>query len=80
MHMADETSRDLASDDEYVEAQQTGEGYVFGETFGAKPVGYAIVDGQAVFEGDIILGAVEEMEAGRRLGGMCFQHRHPLPA
>jgi acylphosphatase len=37
-------------------------GFVFGETFGYKPVQYSELDGLAVFEGDIVLGSVEEME------------------
>jgi hypothetical protein len=34
--------------------------------FDIKPVTYAAVDGMAIFEGDIALGSVEEMEAIRR--------------
>jgi hypothetical protein len=33
-----------------------------GETFAAKAVRYAVVDGLAIFEGDIVLGTVEEVE------------------
>ncbi|MEP7294530.1 MAG: M12 family metallopeptidase, partial [Chloroflexota bacterium] len=36
--------------------------YIFGATFGLKQVTYSAIDGLAVFEGDIILGSVEEME------------------
>ncbi|GAA3393632.1 M12 family metallopeptidase [Cryptosporangium minutisporangium] len=43
--------------------QSTGTGYVFGETFDVRPVVYGVRDGLAVFEGDIVLGTVEEMAA-----------------
>jgi Astacin (Peptidase family M12A) len=35
---------------------------ISGRTFGIKAVQYAVVDGLAIFEGDIILGTVEEVE------------------
>lgn len=38
-------------------------GYVSGTTFEAKPVQYSDVDGVAMFEGDIVLGTVAQMEA-----------------
>jgi hypothetical protein len=34
-----------------------------GTTFGVRPVQYSVVDGMAVFEGDIILGSEEEVQA-----------------
>jgi hypothetical protein len=37
-------------------------GFVQGNTFGYRPVQYYVIDGQAIFEGDIVLGSVEEME------------------
>jgi len=40
--------------------------YLIGNTFGAKKVEYAAIDGLAVFEGDIILGTVQEMEQIRQ--------------
>ena len=33
-----------------------------GETFPAKALRYAVVDGDAIFEGDIVLGSIEEVE------------------
>ena len=36
--------------------------YISGGTFAAKEVTYAAIDGKAVFEGDIVLGSVEEVE------------------
>lgn len=38
-------------------------GFASGLTFKNKPVQYAVVDGLAIFEGDIVLGTVEEVEA-----------------
>jgi Astacin (Peptidase family M12A) len=37
-------------------------GLIPGNTFGAKAVRYAVVDGLALFEGDIVLGTEEEVE------------------
>jgi Astacin (Peptidase family M12A) len=37
-------------------------GFVSGLTFGVKPVQYSALDGQAVFEGDIVLGTIEQMD------------------
>lgn len=47
--------------------ENAGEGevkhsYISGNTFGLKKVFYSAIDGQGVFEGDIILGSVEELE------------------
>ena len=38
-------------------------GFISGATFKNKPVQYSVVDGLAIFEGCIVLGTVEEMEA-----------------
>ena len=38
-------------------------GFVSGLTFKNKPVQYTVVDGLAIFEGDIVLGSAEEMVA-----------------
>ena len=46
----------LASDD-------VRTGFISGVTFRNKPVQYSVVDGLAVFEGCIVLGTVEQMEA-----------------
>lgn len=37
--------------------------FISGATFGQKKVQYAAVNGEAIFEGDIVLGSVAEMEA-----------------
>ena len=33
------------------------------EAFGVKPVEYSVINGKAIFEGDIVLGTAEQMEA-----------------
>ena len=40
--------------------------YISGLTFTNRPVRYSVVEDQAIFEGDILLGAVEEMEQIRQ--------------
>ncbi|HLF26682.1 MAG TPA: M12 family metallopeptidase [Anaerolineae bacterium] len=42
-------------------------GYIAGETFDAKLVRYSVVGDLAIFEGDIILGTVEEVERFTKL-------------
>jgi Astacin (Peptidase family M12A) len=37
-------------------------GFIAGHTFDRKQVQYAAIDGMAIFEGDIVLGTVEELE------------------
>ena len=44
-------------------------GYIAGETFDAKLVRYSVVGDLAIFEGDIILGTVEEIERFTRQAG-----------
>ncbi len=51
---------------EALTAPEVGKSYVAGQTFGLKPVTYGVVDGLAMFEGDIVLGTVEEMESIRK--------------
>ncbi len=46
----------------FLSSDKTGKGYIRGLNFAPKEVEYAIVDGMAVFEGDIILGPVEQIE------------------
>ena len=38
-------------------------GFIQGNTFALKEVRYSAIDGEAIFEGDISLGSVEDMEA-----------------
>lgn len=42
-------------------------GYIKGITFTAKPVEYSVIDGLAIFEGDIVLGSPEEMDSQREM-------------
>lgn len=62
----------LSSDTESVDVVGQGElrsttarqtGLISGATFGIKAVQYSVVDGQALFEGDIVLGTAEQMVA-----------------
>lgn len=47
---------------EYESSAKKGTAYISGITFGPKKVEYSIIDGFAVFEGDIILGKAEDLE------------------
>lgn len=51
---------------EALTAPETRKSYIAGQTFGLKEITYGVVDGLAMFEGDIVLGTVEEMESIRR--------------
>ncbi|MFG1921515.1 M12 family metallopeptidase [Cryptosporangium sp. NPDC048952] len=42
---------------------ETGVGYVYGVTFGARRVVFSVENGLAMFEGDIVLGSVAEVSA-----------------
>lgn len=48
---------------EFRSSDKVGTALIEASTFRGKAVQYAVVDGMAVFEGDIILGTVEEVEA-----------------
>jgi len=50
---------------EFRSSTKTGDSFVAGTTFGLKPVTYAEIEGRAIFEGDIDLGSVEQMEQVR---------------
>ncbi len=72
--MARSASKTKSSDDSGVGEQRTGPiagtAIIGGATFDRKAVQYAEIDGLAVFEGDIVLGSVEEFEQqGMRLAG-----------
>jgi hypothetical protein len=53
---------DPESDDWYRSNAEPRFGYLTGTTFDLKPVYYSDVGGQAIFEGDISLGATEDLE------------------
>ena len=50
------------SAEEYRSGPEVRTGFVRGNTLGLRPVKYSVIDGQTIFEGDIVLGSVEEME------------------
>jgi hypothetical protein len=54
-------------DTEFQSAPRTGSAFIAGTTFSAKPVRYSDIDGVAMFEGDIVLGTVEEVEAASQV-------------
>jgi hypothetical protein len=61
-----------------------GTALIDGATFSQKPVLYAEIDGQAIFEGDIVLGSAQEMQraqtpsiAARSIGITGAQFRWP---
>lgn len=58
---------------EHLASSKVKTSYISGQTFGLKEVTYAAVDGEAMFEGDIVLGSVAEMEAIKE------QVEHPDP-
>src|SRR5215217_3483874 len=51
----------VMQDGEYTTSQERRTGFIYGYTFIEKPVIYAVIDGQAVFEGDIVLGSAEQL-------------------
>src|SRR5829696_3577952 len=48
--------------EENVGADEVRYSYIVGNTFGLKKITYTAVDGLAMFEDDIVLGTVEQME------------------
>ncbi|HEX8130806.1 MAG TPA: M12 family metallopeptidase [Pyrinomonadaceae bacterium] len=48
--------------EEFRSSPEVRTGFVQGNTFGHRPVQYSVIDGEAIFEGDIVLGSVDEME------------------
>lgn len=50
---------------EFVGDGEVRHSYIVGDTFGLKKIYYTVVDGKGVFEGDIILGGVDELEQMR---------------
>jgi hypothetical protein len=48
--------------DEFRSGAEVRTGFIRGNTFALRPVTYSVIDGQAIFEGDIVLGSVDEME------------------
>ena len=52
---------------EFHESEDLRHTYIDGVTFLNKRVEYAAVEGRAVFEGDILLGTVEQMEMLKKI-------------
>ena len=48
--------------DEYRSSPEVRTGFINGETFERLSVRYSVIGNQAIFEGDIVLGTVDEME------------------
>jgi hypothetical protein len=46
---------------EYAISEEIETGYISGITFKPKKITYAVIDGLAIFEGDIVLGTVDEI-------------------
>jgi len=63
---------------EFASPSEVKTGLIRGNSFGIKAVQYSVVDGDAVFEGDIELGSIEQMQqrsaelAGELRGDMPF--------
>jgi Astacin (Peptidase family M12A)/FG-GAP-like repeat len=73
--MATQSRKDLSGNDdskykngEYRSGPIAGTAYVQGATFNRKALQYANVDGLAIFEGDIILGTIEEVQKAADAG------------
>ena len=52
---------------EFTSEIKTDSSYINGNTFNLKKVKYSIINGLAIFEGDIILETVDEMNKNKRL-------------
>jgi hypothetical protein len=63
METNEEMNEDCSCEFGLLSSSDTRNGFFSGATFTDKPVVYSVVDGLAVFEGCIILGTADEMEA-----------------
>ena len=54
--------RGRGSDGEHAQGRQTKRGLIQGTTFGVREVEYSVIDGVAIFEGDIVLGTDAEVQ------------------
>jgi hypothetical protein len=52
----------MTTSKEFLTGSEVRTGFIKGNSFEYRAVQYYVIDGQAIFEGDIILGSVEEME------------------
>ena len=57
--------------EEFRSSDDVRKGVVSGNTFENKPVTYSVIEGKAIFEGDIVIGDVEDVEEHvARIGGV----------
>lgn len=52
----------MAQEEEFRSSPEVRTGFIRGNTFDIRPITYSAINGEAIFEGDIVLGSVEEME------------------
>ena len=52
----------MAQQEEFRSSPEVRTGFIRGNTFGIRPITYSAINGEAIFEGDIVLGSVDEME------------------
>lgn len=52
----------MATSGETLQGMIVRKGFIKGRTFSRKPVEYTVVNGRAMFEGDIVLGTADQME------------------
>jgi len=53
----------------YLVSEDIREGYIQGITFRSKPIQYSVIDGKAIFEGDIVIDDPDEMiDRAKRIG------------
>ena len=65
----------LTPDPESRSYHKKGTTYISGVTFGPKKVEYEIINGLAIFEGDIILGKAEYLENDQGSRRSCGSNR-----
>ena len=71
---------------EYRGSDDIRTGFIFGNTFAAKKVTYSVIDGRAIFEGDILVDPAEETDPRSRHTGRRpahsgdRNHRHSVSA
>jgi hypothetical protein len=63
VQMSDKDSINWSSTEQIIPSTAAKEGWISGRTFGAKKVKYSPINGLAVFEGDILLGTIEQLQS-----------------
>ena len=59
---SDQGHEDFGSEDWFRTSDDVRQGVVSGNTFENKPVTYSVIEGKAIFEGDIVIGYLEDVE------------------